>query len=779
MPIFFYLIGFIIKMKTLSIRGGSVLRNRMKKSRLLYKYIVSYLLVFLVPFLIMSTLIYYHSVASLRQEIEQSNINKLEQVENLTNERMKELSTLAARISYDPRLKPYMVRHGYYSGEAIEELKKYKANSSIIEELFVYYHDDEKLYSTNGSYSIDALMKNKYQFGEWNKEDFVNDLHTEIPFIKQVNNVVIKNDNFEVYENMIAYLFPIAPNNPMPYGTVMYFIKESTMTDLIKNILGESEGNVYIINENNQILASVINDETINAKQLDSLSINHHGVDTVQLNGRNYSLVSVNSELSGWKFITLMDTDQFFKRLDNTTILIFAILIVLLIIGFVLAVLLGKNQYKPIQSLFEITNRNGRKAINLEGANELETIHKTITHVFEDHQILNETMYLQQPFARDQFLVKLLKGDFNEAKDINALLHSLKIHMKDGHFFVAIVYFDKGTFLEENIEEREKVFNTLSNISLENALAHGIDLFYHDAIALIVSVDKEEQGANKQQQILVPQIQQYIKKNCFLNPTIGVGGLYHEKERINRSYIEALTTLEYKFAKPQGSIIYFEEIIIQPEQSLGYPKEEQMKLVQSLKQGDQIVAAETLRNMFTNLAEKDLSIQVLKCICFDIINTIVKTTSEIGMSKYIQDFNSIIDFHSIEQLHKKLEVLVLSICREVENKKESHNDKLKNEMLEYIRENYNQYELSLESIAINFQLSVSYVSRFIKGQTGVTFSQYLQDLRMEDVKRQLKETEKPIKEIVVQVGYLDVANFTRKFKKLVGVTPGQYRDLNR
>jgi AraC-like DNA-binding protein len=50
---------------------------------------------------------------------------------------------------------------------------------------------------------------------------------------------------------------------------------------------------------------------------------------------------------------------------------------------------------------------------------------------------------------------------------------------------------------------------------------------------------------------------------------------------------------------------------------------------------------------------------------------------------------------------------------------------------------------------------------------------------MEDVKRQLRETDKPIKEIVVQVGYLDVANFTRKFKKIVGVTPGQYRNLNR
>ncbi|GAF24174.1 hypothetical protein JCM19047_4049 [Bacillus sp. JCM 19047] len=80
-------------------------------SKLLYKYIISYLLVFLVPFTIMSIVIYYNAVTSLREEIEQSNINNLEQVRNLTDERLSELVTLSARISLDPRLTPYMISH--------------------------------------------------------------------------------------------------------------------------------------------------------------------------------------------------------------------------------------------------------------------------------------------------------------------------------------------------------------------------------------------------------------------------------------------------------------------------------------------------------------------------------------------------------------------------------------------------------------------------------------------------------------------------------------------
>ncbi|MFJ7977286.1 helix-turn-helix domain-containing protein [Peribacillus sp. NPDC096379] len=726
--------------------------------------------------MIMSAIIYYNSVSNLRQEIEQSNINKLEQVEKITDERMKELNTLAARISYDPRLTPYMMGHDYYSGEAIEELKKYKANSSIIEELFVYYHTKETLYSTSGSYSIDTLFKKKYRFDRWKKEDFIRDLHTTIPFIRPIDNVIVNNSD---HDRMIAYLFPIAPSNPSPYGTVMYFIEESVMTDLIQNILGEFKGNAYIFNEKNEIVAATINDKAINQKNLDLLTIKGNGVDNVVIDGKDYSLASVKSDVSGWTFITLMAADQFFEKLDYTKNLIMIILIFTLFIGFALAVLLGRNQYRPIRNLFEITNKNDKRGGNVESGNEWESIHNTITNVFEDHQILNEAMYRQKPFARDQLLVRLLKGDIRGNEEIESLLQTLNIKMRNGHYFVAIVYFDKGTFKEDNIEEREGIFNLLANISLKDTAVHGIDLLYNDAMAIIISLDQVKSNTDKQRQLLVPKIKKYIQGTSSIEPTIGVGGLYDEKSRINRSYIEALAAMEYKFVNPQGSIIYFEDISLHPEQALGYPKEEQIKLVQSLKQGDEIVAVETLRNMFTIIADKDMSIQVSKCICFDIINTVVKTVSELGLSKHLHDFNQIVDFNSIEQLHNQLGNVVLTICKEVEARKESHNDKLRNDILDYIKTNYYLYELSLGNIAIEFHLSLSYLSRFIKEQTGVTFTQYLQDLRMDEVKKQLRETDQSIINIITQVGYKDVANFTRKFKKIVGVTPGQYRTINK
>ncbi len=86
----------------------------------------------------MSSIIYLNSVSNLKEEIEQSNLAKLEQVAAITNERMSELESISNRIAHDPRLTPYMIHHPYYGLEAVAELKKYKANSSILEELLIF-----------------------------------------------------------------------------------------------------------------------------------------------------------------------------------------------------------------------------------------------------------------------------------------------------------------------------------------------------------------------------------------------------------------------------------------------------------------------------------------------------------------------------------------------------------------------------------------------------------------------------------------------------------------
>ncbi len=84
------------------------------------------------------------------------------------------------------------------------------------------------------------------------------------------------------------------------------------MNDQMETILGDFEGNAYILNENNEEVAAAIHDEDIAQSDLDKIIGNKQGIDNLKINGNEYSRSTVKSDDSGWTFVTILDTEQFF-----------------------------------------------------------------------------------------------------------------------------------------------------------------------------------------------------------------------------------------------------------------------------------------------------------------------------------------------------------------------------------------------------------------------------------------------------------------------------------
>ncbi|TNE76854.1 MAG: helix-turn-helix domain-containing protein [Gammaproteobacteria bacterium] len=69
------------------------------------------------------------------------------------------------------------------------------------------------------------------------------------------------------------------------------------------------------------------------------------------------------------------------------------------------------------------------------------------------------------------------------------------------------------------------------------------------------------------------------------------------------------------------------------------------------------------------------------------------------------------------------------------------------------------------------------LKRRFRAATGTTLIEYLQNLRVEEAKRQLESTHNPVDDIGVAVGYEDMSFFRRLFKRSTGLTPSQYRRM--
>ncbi|WP_188454955.1 helix-turn-helix domain-containing protein [Virgibacillus oceani] len=689
---------------------------------------------------------------------------------------MKELKNLATRISFDHRLTPYMFTQPYSSKLAIEQLGSYKVNSSIINGLYLYYQGENQIYSPRGTSSVDTFLNTAYRI----KESEMNKLKEKMEAITKPEvfpiELLSKNNR---RNHIITYMYPIPMNNTLSYGSVAFFVKESAFKKMTQNVLSDFKGNMYIFNEKSELLASNSNGEKLELEEVRKLARGETGVFNKTIDKENYSFVTVRSDSSKWTFLTAMPTAQFYGRMSSLKLTIIIILSIIAIVGILTTIYMSFQQYKPIKSIaLALKSKQSEQMPKRINKNELESIRESIELIHEDSEQLQKKMKAHRPFIKDQLLLLLLKGDIKKQTEINDLLVDLKIDFNGDRFFISLISFKDRIEEHESLQSREKILSLLAKMTYKDCVGYGVELIHDNAAALIVSMKDNSKDPIVAQQNFVENLKQQLRQYSKVMPTIGIGKVYEGIGWINRSFIEANASIEYDLLNKDNTI-YFENMTPSNEGLFWYPIDDQAKFIQSVKQGDAVVARETLNTIFSNLKEQNASTYMLRCMCFDIINTILKNTLELGINLGTVQVKRLTEFKSLEDLEHTLNILLTDICEEVEERKESHNSMLRDNILEYIHGQYKSHELGLEHTAEKFQLSASYLSRFMKEQTGKTFTQFVWQLRNEEFKRQLTETGKPIKEIVLDIGYVDVANFTRKFKKEEGVTPGQYRKNNR
>ena len=96
-------------------------------------------------------------------------------------------------------------------------------------------------------------------------------------------------------------------------------------------------------------------------------------------------------------------------------------------------------------------------------------------------------------------------------------------------------------------------------------------------------------------------------------------------------------------------------------------------------------------------------------------------------------------------------------------------------LAEYIQQHYADSSLDVSALSRVFSMNLSYMSRIFKRDMGVSPLMYLQSVRVRAAKELLLDPGLTVSAVAEQVGYLSAWTLTRAFKRLEGMTPGQYR----
>jgi two-component system, response regulator YesN len=766
-----------------------------KRSRRFYKYFFSYILILVIVLIILGAVVYGGFITTLKHEVQYSNISALIQLQNTIDTRMKELNRTTISINSNALLKPYKMQlSGYDQMEAVGELKKYKSSNDFVYDIGLYhiYRSNQHVSSTVMDTDLDTFFEYEYRYENWGKDKFLILAESMTsPIMRLPEQVTVSGNKIM---NIATYLFPLKMSAEKPYSIVMFFIDQDTLKKNIRNILSNYSGYVYILDEKNNPVV-YINDGEVKSDPTTILNaVNHenitNGIHELKYLNKKYSVTRVKSDYNNWSYITVMQTDQFMNKVYTRRNLFNYAIFIVLIIGIIIAFALASGNYRPIRYLTNIVADQNTNQVLSGDDDEFTYIGRRFDEITKEKMALVVKLKSKTAMMRQQLLMDLLKGKHKDNYDDWTDMSELT-SLNFNHPFFAVLLFqidDYDSFNKNNDNVMQdlvkySIINVIEELSQEVGLGYAVELVDNRSAALILNI-KESRAREDYINELSFSAKEFFKDHFNVSLTVGVGRIYRNISMINESYMEASRAAYYRLIKGNDNIIFYKDIKNNQNEKYQYPSELEAKLQLSIKQGNSHAVEEILKDLRNYIKNTVITPEAAQCIGFGIINAVIKGITEIGINpeECFNDHKEMLltrPFETVDDLGIRLTEFCTGICNYIEGQKDSKNYDLFEKINDIVNMKFMEHTICLENIASECGISPSYVSRFYKIQTGYPLMQYIDMLRMNEVKKMLKNSDLSLKDILQQVGYLDQSNFTRRFKAKEGVTPMQYRNISR
>ena len=257
---------------------------------------------------------------------------------------------------------------------------------------------------------------------------------------------------------------------------------------------------------------------------------------------------------------------------------------------------------------------------------------------------------------------------------------------------------------------------------------------------------------------------------------VGIGAI-HKLPDLVESYNEAQRSLSFNNS---NSVVHVNDTTILCNYEEDYPVETEIDLFKCIEEGNVSRAVYYAKEFYDWMMSRyaadmaDVRLKVLEFVLraekigFDNGGMVYRFQMR---SDYLGDILRMNE----NELYEWFSARITNVCHNILTKKEDNAvDIIKNAQV-YIAQNYSK-DLILDDVSKELQLSPYYFSKLFKKRTGKTFIEYVTDLRIEKAKELLRNSNKSMKEICIEIGYTDPNYFSRTFKKNTGVTPSEYKE---
>ncbi len=744
---------------------------------MLKKFFLSYLFVLTIPLVILSYITFGDILLSNEQEVLLSNINLLNRIQVVIDDQIDQLNNTASQLYSNTGISPFkLVENPLLATKVSKELLKYNVVNSFIDEIFIYYRGDHYMYSSSSSISLPLFINKIYNYDHWSENDFISTINNiDIPTFRPLEGITIASDTLsQRRENYITYICPLPTYRYKPLATAIFHIPEKSIKNLINETAKTYNISTIILDEQNNILLNSDENNLEFITELINELINTHGsyTKTTTVNNIEFLVSKVESSKNGLKYITVVPSSEVLYKVNIFKAKLFYGILIILLLGFFAILLSMRINYNPIKKLKQFSEEklNGKNSLS-----EIDTIHLALEQLSSTNGRLSSRLLVNRHAIKELLAQALLKGHIRSTSEFEHATSHFGVASSMSNCFSAIIYIPG--YSKKSKTEAMKTHQFLESCMPDELFGFVCDDLMEDCITLFLLTNAK---ATTDITNLLAPVRQRILEVYAASSLCCFGKIYNDISMMHLSYMEAYTTFNHFFSSDFHGIHNYSEFMDFIRQSDLYPNSELEYIRQSAECSNHDILRYSIAKLREFLFDRVKELYLYKQITFDIFNILIDTIR----IRQCQDFNiqaiqldviPLIKIDSIEQIMPHLNHylnLLLSFVKD--------NPVEKNELLDqitsYINTEYQNPNFSVKGMAEHFSMKLSTISQHFKDNSGITITQYCTDLKLIKAKQILTTSDKPLNEVLHEIGYYDASSFIRKFKKYFGITPKEYRN---
>ena len=408
----------------------------------------------------------------------------------------------------------------------------------------------------------------------------------------------------------------------------------------------------------------------------------------------------------------------------------------------------------------------------------LQVLKKVIHDIKEKQRVSQERVLIQQkldeslPALREKFLLSLLDGGYTDSQSVLDKCVYLGLDQVLADSFVVV---DIHTH-EEACDPQQVMASIRSHLPSALTVTKGQNEFV--AIHPMGSLEVEETCIRDK----CHAIKEQLHADHGATVTIGIGVVVKSLVDIPASYQASVEAVHQQFLLGKGHIIFYSEIEKHDRRAFHISKAVQGELLQAIYARDMGAVERIMHSIFQPLyLMHGLSNQAMDAIRVKLIELVVKVINDTKIAGQQEDttnvpWRELLNLSTLKDIEQWLMQKFRWICGSLDANMDSKSTKIIHVVKSMVREHYDR-PLNVQIISQDLRISPNYLSALFKKETGIKFTEYLSNIRMEKAKSLMENPELKIYEIGHMVGYEDHNYFSRQFKKAYGVSPTTYREM--